>query len=91
MTNQKSMKCIVSGHVQGVWYRASTKKEADALGITGWARNLDNGDVEVVACGSSEHLNRLYNWLKQGPRLAQVERVSREEIDCDTYEDFKVK
>jgi len=61
--------------VQGVWFRDSTRREAQRLGITGHAINLDNGDVEVLACGSEEALNALGAWLHQGPPLADVSAV----------------
>ncbi|MGI9234505.1 MAG: acylphosphatase [Woeseiaceae bacterium] len=66
----------VKGRVQGVWFRDSTRREAERLGITGYARNLDDGDVEVFACGSGTALDTLCAWLQQGPPLASVTRVT---------------
>ena len=74
---------IVSGRVQGVFFRASAREEALRLGITGFARNLDDGCVEVLACGSDEALAALERWLQHGPRLAQVSAVKREAADID--------
>ena len=92
MTNQSCcIHCYVSGKVQGVWYRASAKIEAERLGLTGWAKNLDDGRVEVFACGTIANLDLFYKWLNQGPPLAAVIDCSREELpwqECygfDTY------
>lgn len=67
----------VSGRVQGVWFRDSTRREAEQLGITGHAINLGSGDVEVLACGSKDALDALFAWLHRGPPLAQVSGVEQ--------------
>lgn len=69
---------LVSGKVQGVCFRASTRDEALRLGLAGWARNLADGGVEVLAAGAPEALDALERWLRVGPPLARVERVRRE-------------
>ncbi|HSN52353.1 MAG TPA: acylphosphatase [Woeseiaceae bacterium] len=66
---------IVKGRVQGVFFRASTRKVAESLGLTGHAINLPDGDVEVLACGESDALDRLGEWLQDGPPQARVDRV----------------
>jgi acylphosphatase len=71
---------VVSGRVQGVWFRASTRDQAQRLGIAGHARNLPDGRVEVVACGSEAALDALAAWLWDGPELAQVEDVTSEPL-----------
>ena len=68
---------IVSGKVQGVWYRAATCERALALGLRGHARNRDDGTVEVLAAGDPAALDALAQWLHDGPPLARVEAVSR--------------
>jgi len=66
----------VSGRVQGVGFRLAARRAAASLGIVdGWAHNLDDGDVEVCAVGSDAALDRLHEWLRQGPALARVGRV----------------
>ncbi len=65
----------VHGRVQGVFFRASTQEQAERLGITGWAVNLANGSVEVLACGDGAALVELERWLQQGPPMAAVSRV----------------
>lgn len=69
---------LVSGKVQGVWYRASTRERALALGLRGEARNLADGRVEVIAFGPPEALDSLERWLAVGPPQAQVTSVVRE-------------
>lgn len=68
-------RCLVSGRVQGVWYRASAREQAQRLGLSGYAKNLHDGRVEVVACGQSEALEALQRWLWQGPERAEVSEV----------------
>nr|WP_287855284.1 acylphosphatase [Klebsiella sp.] len=69
----------VYGSVQGVGFRYSTQREALRLGLTGYARNLDDGGVEVLACGESQQVDKLIDWLKAGgPRSARVDRVLTE-------------
>jgi acylphosphatase len=71
---------LVSGHVQGVFFRASTQARALELGLRGHARNLDDGRVEVVAEGDAPALDTLAEWLRLGPPAARVARVVREAI-----------
>ena len=73
---------IVSGKVQGVYYRASTRDHAIALGVMGSARNLDDGSVEVVAIGTGNAISELERWLWQGPPAAAVADVRREELSA---------
>ena len=68
-------RCLVSGKVQGVFYRASTAERAKALGVTGYAKNLADGRVEVLACGEEVAVMELCEWLWQGPPAAKVENV----------------
>jgi len=68
----------VEGRVQGVWFRESTRQQAEPLGITGYAINLPDGSVEVLACGAQASLDRLADWLGHGPPMARVRAVSTE-------------
>lgn len=88
MTNQSCMRCYISGKVQGVWYRVSAKEQADRLAITGWARNLDDGRVEVFACGSTDTLEEFFTWLQRGPQLARVDTCLREDLPWQEYNGF---
>lgn len=75
---------LVSGRVQGVFFRESTRRQAEPLGLAGHAVNLSDGRVEVVACGSTSALDQLEQWLQHGPRSAIVEQVERTEPAADT-------
>ena len=66
---------LISGRVQGVWYRRSCQEQALKLDLTGWVRNLHDGRVEALACGDEAGLVEFENWLKQGPPDAQVYAV----------------
>jgi len=67
----------VSGRVQGVFFRASTRTQALELGVTGWVRNAADGSVEVLACGTPAAIDALDGWLRRGPPAARVTDVSR--------------
>lgn len=74
------MACVrfhVTGRVQGVWYRAATREQAQRLGLAGHALNLPDGRVEVLACGTQEAIEALHTWLWQGPPRARVDAVER--------------
>ena len=90
MAKQLCMHCYISGKVQGVWFRASTKRQAEALEITGWVRNLMDGRVEVFACGNEIQLNIFYSWLQHGPQHALVTEYSREDITWEEYVAFDI-
>lgn len=81
----------VSGRVQGVFYRASTLEHARRLGLTGWVRNSDNGDVELVACGTVAQLEALEQWLWQGPPSARVTGVRRREAPFVAFDGFTIR
>lgn len=70
----------VGGKVQGVWFRASAREQAVRLGLRGYACNLDDGRVEVLAIGDDAAIAALEDWLWQGPRLARVQDVAREDL-----------
>lgn len=72
---------LVSGKVQGVCFRASTQEKALGLGLTGWARNLSDGRVEVLASGDGQQLDVLERWLQKGPPLAKVTGIEHLKIE----------
>lgn len=87
----KYEKFVVSGMVQGVGFRYFTSHQGLKLGLTGYAKNLYSGDVEVVAFGTSEKLDALYEWLHHGSPAAKVSRVERFDHHCDkTYRGFAI-
>ncbi|MGZ3853606.1 MAG: acylphosphatase [Flavisolibacter sp.] len=80
---------IIKGRVQGVYFRASAKDVADEIGVSGWVKNTEEGDVEIMATGSKEQLQKLVEWCKVGPRRAVVTEVSvtdKEEISFKTFD-----
>ena len=72
---------LISGKVQGVFFRDATRKQAEQLGLTGHAINLDDGRVEVLACGDGRALDALADWLKAGSREARVDDVETRTAD----------
>lgn len=79
----------VSGRVQGVWFRESTRREAVRLGLAGHALNLADGRVEVLACGPAQALDELAAWLEHGPPMAEVASVRAETADDAPPEGFR--
>ncbi len=73
---RETRRYVVSGRVQGVGFRWFVEREAAQLGITGWVRNRENGNVEVMATGTREQLNALHARLSEGPRAARVDEVA---------------
>lgn len=71
----KRVRALVSGRVQGVFYRASTHEQAISLELKGWVRNLENGQVEWVAEGPESLLKQLIEWCRTGPPAARVDAV----------------
>jgi len=71
----------IKGRVQGVWFRDSTRSEALRLSITGYAKNLPSGDVEVLAEGYVSALEQLCQWLHEGPPLAKVSSVHERSVE----------
>jgi len=86
----KTVRLIIIGKVQGVFYRATAKDVADLTGVKGWIRNLPNKDVEITATASEETLQKFISWCKQGPPKAIVEDVVIEELDLHEFSNFKV-
>jgi acylphosphatase len=88
-----TIRLLISGAVQGVGFRYFVVRKAATLGLLGWARNLPDGRVEVVAKGISESLNLLHDAVSAGPPNARVVRVDRSEISDDAISSnaFEIK
>ncbi len=84
------MKFIVSGVVQGVGFRYHTCHEGNKRGLTGYAKNLDNGDVEVIACGDKSSIESLHDWLKKGPRMSIVNQLLSQQLEFKSYKGFNI-
>ncbi|HEY3188867.1 MAG TPA: acylphosphatase [Solirubrobacteraceae bacterium] len=82
---------VVRGRVQGVFFRDTTRRRAEALGVAGSARNRDDGAVEVVAEGSVEAVERLVEFLREGPRRAEVSGVDVSEEEPRGLSGFRVR
>lgn len=88
----KRLEATIYGHVQGVFFRDTTRRKAQARQITGWVRNEPDGTVRVVAEGDEEALRELLSFLQQGPSAARVERVETEwEEARDEFARFRVR
>jgi len=91
MDTKKRVNILISGKVQGVFFRDSTRKIAISLGITGYAKNLSDGRVEVVAEGGENELKKLVSWVKKGPPLCRVDNVTlKKEKYKGDFDDFNV-
>ena len=77
---QACRRFLVTGRVQGVFFRAGTRHVAEQLGLTGHAINLPDGRVEVLACGSRDALDRLESWLQGGTPRSRVDDVQSEPV-----------
>jgi len=80
----------VQGRVQGVWFRDSTRREAERLGITGHAKNCVDGSVEVLASGAADALDLLEAWLREGPPLAAVRSVDARRLEYQELRGFRI-
>ena len=85
------IRLIITGRVQGVWFRDSTRSQALSLGLTGWVRNRADGTVEVLAEGPEDKVERLVSWCHHGPPAAEVLRVNEARGDwTDEFISFDI-
>lgn len=83
---------IVSGRVQGVWYRGTTRDVATKLGLRGWVRNLPDGNVEAVFEGEKEIVDKMVRWCHEGPTHARVDRADVEwEEPTNEFSEFSIR
>lgn len=76
MSENARVSLLISGRVQGVFFRLKTKEDAGKLGLTGWVKNNGDGSVEILAEGDKDKLEELIDWCKKGPQHAQVNKVA---------------
>jgi acylphosphatase len=81
----------VSGRVQGVYFRASTKEKADELGISGWVKNERDGSVYIEAQAAEAALEKFIEWCKRGPSHAKVETFDLREIESKSFSGFEIR
>ncbi|HAS61186.1 MAG TPA: acylphosphatase [Vibrio sp.] len=86
----QSVKFKVSGRVQGVGFRYHTAYFGLKIGVTGYAKNLWDGDVEVMVCGDDVQITKMENYLRQGPPSARVDSLSRQSVDIQHYKGFDI-
>lgn len=82
---------VVSGRVQGVFFRASTRRMADHYGVGGWVRNLPDGRVEGVASGCAQALDAFRQWLYHGPVTAQVVNLEVTQSEFEEFSGFEIR
>ena len=91
MSETVRTRVVIDGVVQGVWFRASTQREAVAFGLSGWVRNLPDGRVEAVFEGSADAVARMVDWCHRGPDRAIVTSVEVSDETPEGLSGFRVK
>lgn len=89
MVGQVAKRCVISGKVQNVWYRAWTVSEAEKLGLQGWVRNRADGSVEALFSGAADKVAAMIDLCHTGPRAARVSGVAVEEFTGDVPQGFQ--
>ncbi|MDQ6761567.1 MAG: acylphosphatase [Bacteroidota bacterium] len=89
--NKISAHLKISGKVQGVFFRAMAKKVAEKNNLTGWIKNLADGNVEAIVSGDKDSVERFMEWCKQGPENAQVQAVNVHYVEEKIFKEFTVK
>ncbi len=84
----RAVRVIVSGHVQGVGFRAFTQQRASLLNLTGWVRNLSDDSVEIHAEGDDDKVNEFLTWCRIGPKAARVDGVAVKDTRPEEFSDF---
>ena len=86
----KSIQIIVSGKVQGVFFRQNTRRKAIEFGLKGYAKNLENGDVKIVAQGNEEKINELINFIKKWPGISGVTGIQIRNKEPENFKSFEI-
>ncbi|MEO6637877.1 MAG: acylphosphatase [Ginsengibacter sp.] len=89
--NHVSAHLVISGKVQGVFFRATARKIAERYNLTGWVKNLANGNVEAIVSGNKHDIEKFIEWCKQGPEKGEVQSVDISYIEQKIFKDFTVK
>ena len=85
-----TVRLVIKGRVQGVFYRATAKDVADEMEIKGWVRNTEEGNVEITATASEEQLQQFITWCKKGPPRAVVTEVTIDQLADEQFEKFRI-
>ena len=91
MANEERARVLVSGRVQGVSFRDATRSQAEQLGLSGWVRNTQDGQVEAVFEGVPETVQQMIEWCKSGPSSADVEDVTVENEQPENLSGFEIR
>ena len=86
----QTISITIKGKVQGVFFRQSTKNIANQSAIKGEVKNLSNGNVQIIATGTKEQLDKLIEWCKKGPPRAEVTGVDVQEVSLQLFHHFKI-
>ena len=87
----KRARVVVSGVVQGVFFRTETRERAHSLGIAGWIRNVPDGTVEAAFEGDDERVDSMVEWCRRGPSGASVEQVEVEWVEPEGETGFSIR
>ena len=83
---------MISGHVQGIWFRVNTEERANKLNIKGWIRNNPDGTVEAIFEGEESKLKEVLGFCKHGPEAARVDKIEEEWSNCRSkFKEFEIK
>ena len=80
----------VSGKVQGVYFRVSSQQKAIEYGLSGYAKNLADGEVELMLCGEERYVEEMLKWLEVGPKQAEVSKVQKKQVDWQEHSFFAI-
>jgi acylphosphatase len=86
----RTVHLIIKGKVQGVYYRASAKDVAKEVGVTGWVKNMPDGNVEAIVSGSEERVEKFIEWCRKGPKNAEVSEVIVSDSKEKPLTDFRI-
>jgi acylphosphatase len=86
----RTVHLIIKGKVQGVYYRASAEDVAREVGVTGWVKNMPDGNVEVIVSGSEERVEKFIEWCRKGPKNAEVTEVIVNDSKEKPLTDFRI-
>ena len=80
----------VSGKIHGVYFRVSSQQKAIEYSLSGYAKNMDDGDVEVFLSGEQENVEKMLDWLKHGPEEAEVSQLKQQQVDWQDHSFFSI-
>ena len=86
----KTVHLLIKGKVQGVFYRATAKVIAHEIGLKGWIKNTQEGNVEAIVSGDAEQVEKFIQWCRQGPARAEVTDIIITDKEYEQFEEFKV-